>query len=144
MPKHLLFICTGNYYRSRFAEAVFNHHAECQALEWRAFSRGLATHLAPEFPLLSEHTTEGLALRGIDPRHTARGRVQLSEPDLMSADLIVALKAAEHRPMFEKQFPAWVERVTFWNVSDLDQATPDDALAAIEKQVLALIESLEN
>ena len=42
----LLFICTGNYYRSRFAEAVFNHHAKQRGLPWRAFSRGLAIHPA--------------------------------------------------------------------------------------------------
>ncbi len=38
----VLFLCTGNYYRSRHAEAVFNHHAAAAGLGWRATSRGLA------------------------------------------------------------------------------------------------------
>src|SRR5207249_1727138 len=45
MPS-ILFVCTGNFYRSRFAEAVFNHYAKQRQSPWRAFSRGLAVHLA--------------------------------------------------------------------------------------------------
>jgi len=40
--KTVLFLCTGNYYRSRFAEELFNHHAERAGLDWTAQSRGLA------------------------------------------------------------------------------------------------------
>lgn len=46
--KHLLFLCTGNYYRSRFAEAYFNHRAAVLKLPWRARSRGLAREITPE------------------------------------------------------------------------------------------------
>jgi protein-tyrosine phosphatase len=40
--KTVLFLCTGNYYRSRFAEELFNHEAERASLPWIAQSRGLA------------------------------------------------------------------------------------------------------
>lgn len=39
--KSVLFLCTGNYYRSRFAEIYFNWHAPQQGLLWKAVSRGL-------------------------------------------------------------------------------------------------------
>ena len=42
MSKTVLFLCTGNYYRSRFAEILFNHLAGQSKLAWRADSRGLA------------------------------------------------------------------------------------------------------
>ena len=38
----ILFLCTGNYYRSRFAEHLFNWLATKQGLDWQADSRGLA------------------------------------------------------------------------------------------------------
>ena len=38
----LLFLCTGNYYRSRFAELLFNAMAAKHIVPWQAFSRGLA------------------------------------------------------------------------------------------------------
>ena len=41
-PKRVLFLCTGNYYRSRFAEILFNQLAPTRGLNWRADSRGLA------------------------------------------------------------------------------------------------------
>jgi hypothetical protein len=40
--KSVLFLCTGNYYRSRFAEMLFNSLAAQVGLQWRASSRGLA------------------------------------------------------------------------------------------------------
>ena len=40
--KTVLFLCTGNYYRSRFAEVLFNSVAVKMGLPWRASSRGLA------------------------------------------------------------------------------------------------------
>ncbi len=41
-PPTVLFLCTGNYYRSRFAEALFNAVAGKMGLPWKATSRGLA------------------------------------------------------------------------------------------------------
>ncbi|MEJ7592066.1 MAG: low molecular weight phosphatase family protein, partial [Planctomycetaceae bacterium] len=32
--KTVLFLCTGNYYRSRYAEILFNAKAEEMGLEW--------------------------------------------------------------------------------------------------------------
>jgi hypothetical protein len=39
--------------------------------------------------------------------------------------------------------PAWEKRITYWEISDLDVATADVTLAAIEAKVLALIDELE-
>ena len=39
--KRVLFLCTGNYYRSRFAEILFNHLAPQHNLDWHAESSGL-------------------------------------------------------------------------------------------------------
>ena len=141
MTKRLLFICTGNYYRSRFAEAVFNHHAELAGLAWRAFSRGLAIHLVPEGDL-SEQTWEALIARKILLRHTGETRVQLAESDLQQAQLIIALQDFEHRPMILDQFQAWVDRITFWDVADMPHTPSHEALPMIEKRVMSLLDEL--
>src|SRR6266446_6429247 len=42
LMRTVLFLCTGNYYRSRFAEELFNHYAPRAGLSWVARSRALA------------------------------------------------------------------------------------------------------
>lgn len=136
--KEILFICSGNYYRSRFAEAVFNHAALRRGLAWRAFSRGLAIWLVDGD--LSPWTAEALRSRGIDRSLTGDTRVTLGETDLRRASHAIALKEAEHRPMMRDQFPAWADRVEYWSVDDLDCAPPAEALPQLESRVLALVE----
>ena len=41
-PRRVLFLCSGNYYRSRFAELFFNHLAEAEGLSYHADSAGLS------------------------------------------------------------------------------------------------------
>ena len=62
-----------------------------------------------------------------------------SEEDLKNADLVIALKEAEHRPMLAKHFPGWEDRVEYWHVHDLDAATADVALEEIAQLVTALV-----
>ena len=139
-PRQVLFLCSGNYYRSRFAEAVFNHHAANRGLGWRAFSRGLAIYLVDGD--LSPHTEDALAERGIERAMTGGTRQALAEEDLRRADRVIALKEAEHRPMMRIQFPGWADRIEYWTVHDLDAAGPEEALPQIERQVLALADEL--
>jgi protein-tyrosine phosphatase len=136
----VLFVCTGNFYRSRFAEAVFNHHAEQKRLNWKAFSRGLAIHWVEGD--LSPFTTDALAIRKIDLRHTGTARAQLTEHDLETAQRRIALDRDEHHSMMRSQFPQWANRVEYWNVADLGFQTAELALPEIESKVLSLIEEL--
>jgi protein-tyrosine phosphatase len=142
VTKKVLFICTGNFYRSRFAEAVFNFHAEQRKIPWQAYSRGLAIHWADGF--LSPFTAEALTARQIPITYTGSGRIQLSENDLESADLRIALDRNEHFSMLEEQFPTWTERVQYWEVPDMPYTTPQVALPAIETQIFHLLDHLPN
>src|SRR6516164_10580364 len=62
----VLFLCTGNYYRSRFAEVLFNSVAGKMGLPWRASSRGFALERGVNNvgPRSEEHTSE-LQSRGL-------------------------------------------------------------------------------
>lgn len=138
--QRILFICTGNFYRSRFAEAIFNHYAKIEGIGWTAFSRGLAIHLADG--ALSIFTSDALKARQIDLLHTAPGRVQLQENDLKAATRRVALDSREHLPMMQAQFPLWADKIEYWDVPDMPYWTSEEALPNIEAKVLGLIREL--
>lgn len=143
ITSRVLFLCTGNYYRSRFAEHLFNHLVPDYGLPWQAFSRGLAIEMVDEHAgPISPFTLQGLAARGIPFGAPARGPIALSEQDLAAAHHIVALKQAEHRPLLSRTFPDWVERVEYWHVHDIDVALPEDALPQIEEAVQGLLNRL--
>src|SRR5262249_34309664 len=64
--KSVLFLCTGNYYRSRFAEELFNHYAAIKGLNWVASSAALAVErCAVNVGPLSPYTLSALNDRGI-------------------------------------------------------------------------------
>ncbi len=136
--KTVLFLCTGNYYRSRFAEIFFNWHAPQRGLKWQATSRGLGLDPCNQGPL-SLHTILRLRDLGIPLEGGQRLPMSASLRDFENADHIVAVKATEHRPMIERRFPTWPERVEFWEVHDLDCAGPEEAMPCLEREVVALI-----
>jgi protein-tyrosine phosphatase len=139
--KRILFLCTGNYYRSRFAEIFFNWQAKQRGLGWNAESRGLALDGCNYGPI-SRHTVARLKEQGIASDGCDRFPLPVSEADLSAADHIVAVKEAEHRPLVEMKFPKWLERIEYWHVHDLDCATPDDAIPHLEGEVLRLLDRL--
>ncbi|TVS19087.1 MAG: low molecular weight phosphatase family protein [Planctomycetaceae bacterium] len=138
----VLFVCTGNYYRSRFCEHLFNVLAERRQIRWRAASRGLQTWLADGYGPISEMTVQRLKDLGIPINGDARFPLPLTESDLQTAGLVVALKESEHRAMMAEQFPDWTERIEYWHVDDIDCAGPDEALALCEAYLETLIERL--
>lgn len=138
---HVLFLCTGNYYRSRYAEIYFNERATKLGLCWRAESRGLALNECNKGPI-SRHTLERTESLGMSSTACQRLPAQVSEADLMAADHIVAVKESEHLPLVEMNFPAWRDRVEYWNVHDIDCALPAASLPHLELEIDRLIERL--
>jgi protein-tyrosine phosphatase len=139
----VLFLCTGNYYRSRFAEIYFNALAVEHESLWRADSRGLRIH--PDNPgPISMHTIRWLTSMGIRLPDPHRYPLALAEYDLTSAHLVVAVKEAEHRPLLEAHYPAWADRVEYWHIHDLDEALPESALPLLCGKVEELMKRLRS
>ena len=139
--RSVLFLCTGNYYRSRFAEALFNALAVEARLDWRADSRGLRLMSANVGPI-SPYALAGLAARGIALAEPLREPLAVQPIDLAAADVVVAVSVDEHRPMMLIAAPDWAERITYWQVEDLHLTPADDALSALDNAVRQLIEAL--
>jgi protein-tyrosine phosphatase len=139
--KSLLFLCSGNYYRSRFAEILFNSAASAQRMPWRADSRGLQLH--PENPgPISPHVVRFLEQQGIHLAEPIRFPCQVLASDLLAADLVVAVKETEHRPLLARDFGAWVDRVEFWEIHDVEVWTSNEALPILAARVHDLVRRL--
>jgi protein-tyrosine phosphatase len=137
--KTVLFLCTGNYYRSRLAEFYFNHLAEVNHAPWRATSRGLRISPGNAGPL-SAHTRAWLLERGITADEPHRMPIPVLEADFWSADRVVAVKEAEHRSMVAETFPHWADRVEYWHIHDIDAATPGEAIPELVRHVEELFD----
>lgn len=142
MVRRVCFLCSANYYRSRFAEQLFNHLACEKGLDWRAESRGLLVGFWGEIGAISHFTVDALRRRAIPLDAHQRPPQALTAADLRQADLVVAVKESEHRPLMEAQFPDWSERVEYWDVDDLDCAGPEQALPYLENCVRRLVARL--
>ncbi len=131
----VLFLCTGNYYRSRFAEVLFNSVAGKMGLPWRASSRGLAlergvNNVGP----MEASAVKALEARGLRAAaEFGRFPIQATVEDFEAAHWVVALKGAEHLPLLNERFPGWAEKVEFWHVDD-----GPGVLDLIEREVLDL------
>jgi protein-tyrosine phosphatase len=134
--KTVLFLCTGNYFRSRFAEVLFNSVAGKMGLPWRASSRGLAlergVHNVGPMAAEAVQALEALGVRAAEA--VTRLPAQVTTADLEGAAVIVALKRAEHLPLLRERFPPWAERAEFWHIDDAP-----GVLGLIEPEVMGLV-----
>ncbi|MDQ3043170.1 MAG: low molecular weight phosphatase family protein [Acidobacteriota bacterium] len=138
----VLFLCTGNYYRSRFSEIYFNHLSRKHNYVWQADSRGFRLNNEENFGAMSPFALSRLKNLKIDVAQPQRYPKALTAEDLERAGLIVALYDVEHRPWVIQNFPNWLEKIEYWQVPDVPLATPQAALRLIEKQIDKLFERL--
>jgi protein-tyrosine phosphatase len=140
--KTVLFLCTANYYRSRFAEHYFNWHAQRDRLPWRADSCGLEVGKYDNPGPIARHTLKRLEMLGIPANGSYRDPRQATEEHLSAADLTIAVKEAEHRAMMDEILPAWSDCIEYWHIDDLDCAEPEEALPLLEEEIRSLLARL--
>lgn len=141
----ILFLCSGNFYRSRFAELLFNHLAAESGLALHADSAGLWPNCwIHNTGPISAHSVAALQRLGVVLPGVHRPPRDVLDAEIRPAWLTIAMKEAEHRPIVAARFPSLLDRVEYWHVHDLEDAPPDEALPLIEANVRELVTRLEN
>jgi protein-tyrosine phosphatase len=132
---NVLFLCTGNYYRSRFAEIYFNHRAQTIGNGFQAQSRGLEAWAGRNPGPISEHTVRYLSELGIHLPEPHRFPMQMETADWQWPELVIAMDEDEHRPMLQRDFPEYEHRVRFWEYPDTHLADPKFLLPTIRRHI---------
>ncbi|AFY56489.1 protein-tyrosine-phosphatase [Rivularia sp. PCC 7116] len=141
--KKVLFLCTGNYYRSRFAEKLFNDLASQKNLSWEADSRGLALERGVNnIGAISRYAVVALKQRGITITPEERFPKSAITEDFQQFDLVIAVDESEHRSLMQERFPQWLNNIEYWLIHDIDKTSPEEALGELEKKVRDLISQL--
>lgn len=146
MNSKILFLCTGNYYRSRLAEEWFNHLARESRLDWEASSRGLAENFGlfgNPGPMASQ-SLKKLKKLGVSPKGTDRYPQYAKEADFRNFQRVIALSESEHRPMMRLRFPGHASSIEYWTVEDLHLESAKSAMGRIVEQVRALVDELKS
>lgn len=138
----VLFLCSGNYYRSRYAELYFLARIPPKS-GWSAGSRGLKLSPENDGPIFPP-VLERLSSLGIPLPPVIRRPRRCTPAEARRADRIIALDEDEHRPLVEKVVPEIRERVVYWHVVDVEYMPAEQAFLLIERQVENLICSLVN
>lgn len=137
-PKTVLFLCTGNYYRSRYAEIVFNSLATKMGLNWRGVSAALAIergggNVGP----IAKTTLQAITAKGIIAKEAVSRLPQPVTEEMFTADRVVALKKTEHEPLMKERWPAWADKTEYWYIDDANGVLPE-----IDRELMGLISRL--
>jgi len=142
--RKILFLCTGNYYRSRFAEEYFNHLALEKGLKWKAYSRGLSLNIpnSDNPGPISDHALLALSDRQIPGKNLKRHPEQVKEMDFKAYDKIIALSEKEHRPILKSRFNQHLDKIEFFEIGDLPIQDPQTAMNELATMVEKLADQL--
>lgn len=140
--KEVLFVCTGNYYRSRLAEVYFNSLAKRKNLSWKAFSVGTEADQNHNEGPISIHTIDACRQLDIHLPTPYRFPVQINEDHLKKAEKVVLINREEHFPYLQLHFPEFAATVIAWQILDVEFEKPATAIAALLSKVDDLIEQM--
>ncbi len=109
---------------------------------WRANSRGLKVDRnISNVGAISKDTLNRLSKLQIIDASIHRMPIQLTYYDMLDADLIIAVKKAEHYKLLNERFPGWQDKVTYWHIDDLDCSPPNKTLDELTEHVSLLLQN---
>ena len=124
--KQFCFVCSGNLYRSRYAEAWFNYLSIThERHDLRGFSRGIAVQPTEDYRQgeiftrripLAKPTYDRMLAKNIPFCLIGPTNQALSDGDCAAAEVILLMNRVEHLPVIERDYPAYLDRVDSYDI----------------------------
>ena len=140
---NILFVCTANIFRSRFAEEVFNFLAIKERIPAKAFSAGLKVgeyHVRKIYRPALEQLTKF----NIKPKRPNELSVHINEVQLSKYDLLICMDEAEHKPMILSNSKLNDINFEYWDIIDEPKVQSDVSLPICFSKVKELVDGLKN
>jgi len=124
------FVCTGNAYRSRLAEAYFNSRA---LPGWLATSSGIRAHCNLNGPI-TWYAARIIQREGLVP-FMSQTWTQTDASILRAADCIVFM-TEEHHTFCHKHYDLGEKRVAVWSVRDVDDVVMPEGVGWSDREMI--------
>jgi protein-tyrosine phosphatase len=114
----ILFICTGNWYRSRFAESYLKSKGYKHVL-----SRGVNVNNNKKRKYREIHKQSSLVKNklkelGLEKYINNKTPKQLTENDMLKSNKIILINKKEHYSYIIKKYPKYKNKLIVWNIRD--------------------------
>ena len=138
---NILFVCTANIFRSRFAEEVFNFLAAEERIPAKAFSAGLKVG---EYHVRKIHrpALEQLDKLNIKPKRPNELSVHIDEVQLTKYNQLICMDKAEHKPMVLSNLKLKEFNFEYWDIIDEPKVLSDVSLPICYSKVKELLDGL--
>jgi len=141
--KKVLFVCTANIHRSRFAEEVFNFFCTKHNKDYHAFSAGLRvgdySYRKIYFPAL-----ENLKIFNIIPKRPNDLSKHIKDVNLENYDKIICMDEDEHKPMVNSDPKLSNYNFEYWNITDMPKVDSNVSLPICYKKVENLLNEMSS
>lgn len=129
--KKVLFIGSGNSYRSKFAEAFFNNRGKLECL-FMLHTHGIGRYPSSRYPYsyssLIDKKKPTKKLNKVSKKVCTDDNLfdgedcfmhfhrNLTKEDFDHCDYIIAMNESEHRDYLEKHFPLFADKIEYWDI----------------------------
>jgi protein-tyrosine phosphatase len=142
----ILFVCTGNYYRSKFCENLWEHLLEKFDKEGEVSSSGLKPELAllwkDAFGNVSPFTVKALKVMNVKLCNDSSLHM-LNQEEIYDSDKIIFINKKEHLPLLsESGLTVPVEKIVCWENEDVDEEFPMESIFNMIDNVCGLFQRL--